>query len=221
MWLYLPGGHWALVCIVSEASVARERTTRAADGTRKRRQISWKWSAARWETWDDVLEQGWAARGSKLSLGGNGSRNWSYLGTIGVPCSQWGVGKSNINWMLSRSGGQNDDFRPLTSTLGGRGMGCPEAGPHQRQRCTGQGSQVWQRQTSTSPRWRPTLYQRGWRTGHAANTGAALPVLMCATLCSGLGVAGPSCSSVMKFINFCTWTWGGRAATATVLVLKG
>jgi hypothetical protein len=22
------------------------------------------------------------------------------------------------------SGGQNDDFRPLTSTLGGRGMGC-------------------------------------------------------------------------------------------------
>ncbi len=25
-----PGGHWALVCVVSEASVARERTTRGS-----------------------------------------------------------------------------------------------------------------------------------------------------------------------------------------------
>ncbi len=27
---------------------------------------------------------------------------------------------------VKTSGGQNDDFRPLTSTLGGRGMGCRE-----------------------------------------------------------------------------------------------
>ncbi len=28
-----------------------------------------------------------------------------------------------VSWLVY-SGGQNDDFRPLTSTLGGRGMGC-------------------------------------------------------------------------------------------------
>ncbi len=31
--------------------------------------------------------------------------------------------KSSNQWEGS-SGGQNDDFRPLTYTLGGRGMGC-------------------------------------------------------------------------------------------------
>jgi hypothetical protein len=29
-----------------------------------------------------------------------------------------------IEGRLPGSGGQNDDFRPLASTLGGRGMGC-------------------------------------------------------------------------------------------------
>ncbi len=29
-----------------------------------------------------------------------------------------------LRWPKTSSGGQNDDFRPLTSTLGGRGMGC-------------------------------------------------------------------------------------------------
>ncbi len=36
-----------------------------------------------------------------------------------------GAAGSDSGWCsLQASGGQNDDFRPLTSTLGGRVMGC-------------------------------------------------------------------------------------------------
>ncbi len=57
--------------------------------------------------------------------GGRGKRHFhaSCRPEIGIERIQtWHPGIEHPR--LTSSGGQNDDFRPLTYTLGGRGMGC-------------------------------------------------------------------------------------------------